>query len=56
MNAQPTNVRCDRHARHDGPASGHQPEPVAAPAVAEPVAAPAEPTVVNQWTDENGNT
>ena len=28
------------------------PEPVAAPAVA----APAEPTVVNQWTDENGHT
>ena len=28
------------------------PEPVAAPAVA----APAEPTVANQWTDENGHT
>ena len=29
------------------------PEPVAQP---EPVAAPAEPTVVNQWTDDNGHT
>ena len=33
-------------------------QPVATPAVVEPepVAVPAEPTVVNQWTDENGHT
>jgi len=35
-----------------------EPEPVAAAAVAMPeaVAAPVEPSVVNQWTDENGHT
>ena len=32
-----------------------EPEPVQAVA-APAVAAPAEPTVVNQWTDENGHT
>ena len=40
------------------PASSVTPEPVVEPLAAqpEPAIAPAEPSVVQQWTDENGNT